>query len=677
MPETTQFGDENENSQGEGSLKAGHILMNRYKILGVVGGGGQGAVYSSRDLNFPDAKRLVAIKEMRYPGQNDPGVRSVALATFQREANILATLNHPAIPKIFDFFDQGNRAYLIMEFINGSDLELLVNRTKELPLDRIIDWAIDLCDVLHYLHSHQPEPIIFRDVKPANIMIDALGKVRLIDFGIAKIFISGVKNTMIGTEGYSAPEQYKGDVNPLSDIYSLGATLHHIITRKDPRLEPPFSFSERALRDYNPTATEALQSIIDRALEMEPSRRYQDCQTMKEDLLQYKYGHKTNMGLETKMIAQRQQVQSGNATTTNGSSDVVQPRPAKKDLIGNETDFFEDADKVVQEAAIKAKWKFETEDELRGGPIVSKGRVYVGSYDTNMWAFDEQTGDFIWKYATNGGVATTPTCSEDAGLIYFGSEDKKLYAIDMHEGKMRWTFDTNGPIRSSPRVAHNHVFFGSDDGMVYAVNASSDRKLWEYDMRGPVRTKPYVTKDMVIVGAETGELAALELSGKRKWGIDLSKRGKPITSSPKVDEEEDICYVGCFDGYIYAIDANNGYTMWRFRTGQPIISSPVFHENLLYFGSVDGAVYALNSETAKEKWRFSTDKPVVAPPVYYDGKVYFGSTNGTFYCVDAKNGKKQWQFQTGEAITSAPYITENLILIASMDYTLYALPLVG
>src|SRR5690606_36435077 len=133
-------------------------------------------------------------------------------------------------------------------------------------IDKIIEWAIDLCDVLYYLHSHDPEPIVFRDMKPSNVMIDSRGKVRLIDFGIAKTFVSGVKHTMIGTEGYSAPEQYKGDVTPLSDVYSLGATLHHVLTRRDPRLEPPFSFQERPIRDLNPKAPPALVEIIERAL---------------------------------------------------------------------------------------------------------------------------------------------------------------------------------------------------------------------------------------------------------------------------------------------------------------------------------------------------------------------------------------------------------------------------
>jgi eukaryotic-like serine/threonine-protein kinase len=640
MPETTQFSGDEE-LIGEGLLTANTILMNRYRILGVLGGGGQGAVYSGRDLNFPDAKRLVAIKELRYPAEN-PNVRQVALSTFRREANILATLNHPAIPKIYDFFDLNNRAYLVMEYINGSDLELLLSKTRELPMEKIIEWAIDLCDVLQYLHNHQPDPIIFRDVKPANIMIDSLGKVRLIDFGIAKKFVSGVKNTMIGTEGYSAPEQYKGDVNPISDIYGLAATLHHIITRKDPRLEPPFSFHERPIRDFNPKAPQSLQGILDRALAMDPVERYPHAEAMKDALIRLRNGPK---------------VVSADGNGADG------------------TNFFDMEGRA--EAKFEPRWHFKTEDEIRGGVIVSHKLALFGSYDTNMWAIDINSGDFTWKYATTGGIVTTPVVNDKTGLIYFGSEDSNLYALDVKSGSLAWTSDTKGRVRSSPRIAHDHVFFGSDDGFLYAVYSSNGRKVWEQDLGAPIRTRPYVTKDLIIVGVESGELAGLELSGNRKWGSDLSKRGRPVSSSPCVAEEEGMCFVGCFDGYIYAVDISSGFTMWRYRTGKPIITTPLYHERTVYFGSVDGNLYALNSETAKERWRFSTEKPIVGSPMIHDDKIYFGGTDGAFYCLDLQTGKQHWKYETEEAITGSPYATDELVLIGSMDYTLYAFPIIS
>ncbi|MBK8793964.1 MAG: serine/threonine protein kinase [Holophaga sp.] len=182
-------------------------ISNRYLIQGVVGVGGMGAVYRARDLHFPNVVKRVAVKEM-INQTRDPAIRETMLRNFEREANLLATLEHPAIPRIYDYFSHNDRSYLILEFVEGKDLEaLLVESQGFFPVEKVISWAIELCDVLSFLHGHLPDPIIFRDLKPSNVMIDQRGHVVLVDFGIAKSFQSGQKGTMIGTEGYSPPEQ--------------------------------------------------------------------------------------------------------------------------------------------------------------------------------------------------------------------------------------------------------------------------------------------------------------------------------------------------------------------------------------------------------------------------------------------------------------------------------------
>ena len=236
------------NDDGERQLRPNSVLMDRYLIQDVIGVGGMGSVYSARDLHFPKVVKLVAVKEMINQAP-DPLVRATIVQNFEREANILVTLNHPAIPKIFDFFTYKDRSYLVEEYVSGRDLEAILKaRTDFIPEDQIIGWAIELCDVLEFLHNHKPEPIIFRDMKPSNIMINAHNRVVLVDFGIAKVFTTNQKGTMIGTEGYSPPEQYRGEATPLADIYALGATLHHALTMRDPRLEPPFTFNERPIK---------------------------------------------------------------------------------------------------------------------------------------------------------------------------------------------------------------------------------------------------------------------------------------------------------------------------------------------------------------------------------------------------------------------------------------------
>ncbi len=256
----------------EGTLRPGQVLQNRYRILGIIGMGGMGAVYQASDLHFR-VLRLCVVKEAA-PSQ-DPRLRETAARSFKREADILATLYHPAIPHIYDTFSIEDREYLVMEFMQGQDLEVLLNSTDQpLPVGQVWQWGIELCDVLGYLHHHQPEPVVFRDMKPSNVMIDDQGHVRLIDFGIAMTFQAGARGTLFGTDGYAAPEQYKGLASPASDVYALGATLHHLLTRRDPRFEPTFSFDQRPIQQFNSDVPDGLVAIIERALAWKPTERF-------------------------------------------------------------------------------------------------------------------------------------------------------------------------------------------------------------------------------------------------------------------------------------------------------------------------------------------------------------------------------------------------------------------
>jgi outer membrane protein assembly factor BamB/tRNA A-37 threonylcarbamoyl transferase component Bud32 len=652
MPETTQFSGMENEAGSDGSLKPNHVIASRYKIISVIGGGGMGTVYQGRDLNFTDVKRMVAIKEMQS-NVTDAAMRSNMIKTFRREANLLAQLNHPAIPRIFDIFEINDRAYLVMEYINGSDLELLMTKVKEFPMEKLLEWAVDLADVLHYLHSLTPDPIIFRDMKPSNIMVDNFGKVRLIDFGIARTFVSGQKITMIGTEGYSAPEQYKGDANPRSDIYALGATFHHLLTRKDPRTETPFTFHERPIPNYNDKVPADFTRIIEKALSFKESERYQTCLELKQEL------ERARMRLAGIAIGVSSASAAPGVSASLGESTPVSPTG---------TGFLEEG-----AGSIQAKWVFKTEDEIRVGPSASKDLAYVGSYDSNVWAVKLDTGELAWKHATHGGIASAPVYDEASRLLLFGSEDMSFYAVDYRTGRISWSFQAKGRFRSTSRVAHNVAFAGNDDGKVYALALSNGRQMWAYDMGSPVRTRPFVTNELVIAGCEGGELVGITLSGARKWSY---RTRKGISAAPVVDDEG-TCFVGAGDGFLYALDSANGYNAWRFRTNGPIFSSPVEHRGYVYFGSADGVCYCVNAQSSRERWKFTAGKPFVGGPVVFRGMVYIGNTDGYLYCLDAETGKERWKFKTGASITSNPFVAGETLLVGSMDNKLYGLPVIS
>ncbi len=266
--------------QQTGPLEAGTVLQGRYKISRLLGGGGMGMVYLANDQRL--ANRPCAIKEM-VDHFIDQAQRIEANEYFAREADTLAQLKHQAIPAITDRFELANRHYLVMEYVEGRNLEEeLAVRGEPLPEGLVIDIARQLCDVLSYLHGLVP-PIIYRDMKPSNVMLNSNGRVVLVDFGIARLFKAARKGTMIGTLGFAPPEQYQGLVDPRSDIYSLGATLHYVLTGRDPEKFPPFSFPP--VRDLRPGVSSNLAGAIDAALAYEMDGRPARIQEFRDMML--------------------------------------------------------------------------------------------------------------------------------------------------------------------------------------------------------------------------------------------------------------------------------------------------------------------------------------------------------------------------------------------------------
>ncbi|HZU66530.1 MAG TPA: serine/threonine-protein kinase [Ktedonobacteraceae bacterium] len=247
-----------------GRIPRQSILHQRYAIVGPLGRGGMSAVYQAVDTQ--EANRRVAIKEMSQGHLSGPDLDE-AIRRFQQEATLLHSLRHPNLPRIFDIFEEQGRSYLVMEFIEGKNLFQLLqeNKMRPLPVAQVVDYALQLCDVLIYLHGLQP-PIIFRDLKPTNVMVTGDGHIYLIDFGIARFFKEGQQQDtiLLGSPGYAPPEQHgSGQTNPRSDLYSLGATLHCCLTGKDPYLSTE-RFIFTPVRQVNPQVPLELDQLIQR-----------------------------------------------------------------------------------------------------------------------------------------------------------------------------------------------------------------------------------------------------------------------------------------------------------------------------------------------------------------------------------------------------------------------------
>jgi WD40 repeat protein/tRNA A-37 threonylcarbamoyl transferase component Bud32 len=299
-----------------GLLLSNHLLKQRYRIRSQAGKGGFAAVYKAEDTLF--GNRLVAVKEMSQSGLSQYEIVQ-ASRDFKREALLLASLSHQNLPHIHDHFYDSGRWYLVMDFIEGVALDEYLNNTnaQALPVDEVLDIGIQLCNVLDYLHTRQ-HPIIFRDLKPANIMLTPDGYLYLIDFGIARHFKPGQARDTIafGSPGYAAPEQYgKAQTTPQADIYSLGATLHQLLSGNNPSLTP-FQFAPLLL-DNSSISTE-LEHLIRQMVELDAHKRPASIKVVARELQRLSAEEKA------RKILTPQSNYSANALSLSGVSQISQ-----------------------------------------------------------------------------------------------------------------------------------------------------------------------------------------------------------------------------------------------------------------------------------------------------------------------------------------------------------------
>jgi len=698
-------------AKGEATtLAPGTIIQERYEINRVIGIGGMGAVYRVRDLRFKNAVKWAALKEMiiKFADNLDQQTR---MRNFEREANLLASLNHPLIPKVYDFFAEANRAYLVMDYIQGKNLEdVLLEAVGLLDEQQVAGWAIQICEVLEYMHAFKPRPIIFRDLKPANVMLTPQNQTMLIDFGIAKIIQPDKRDTMIGTEGYSPPEQYKGSVEPRSDLYALGAMLHQLLTGSDPRMETPFTFHERPPRLLNPKVSPEMETIIMKCLAYQSEQRWQSARELKEAIESSLHlisitgtGHLLRIPIPSPQpLASPPQNGNGYRTgvlnplapfpkgTTpfqdaagprygpaidqhtmspaDSASATLGPMPATGAVrVAPDAPSIGYGQFIVPAPSPTVLWSFKTEEEVRSSPMLANTTLYIGSYDFNLYALDATTGAFKWNFATDGGICSTPACVGD--LIIIGSEDHQIYAINGQTSKEVWTYRTWNHVRSSPRIIQDQVIIGSDDGFVHALELRTGRVNWKFKTWREVRSSAAHYQGLILIGSDDERVYAIEAAtGREKWkfATQYGVMGAPVVG-------EGLAFVGSMDSVLYALDLSLGWPAWKHYTGDFIIASPALSEGRIYIGSVDRYFYCLDAKTGRVIWKVQTGGQITSSAAIAAGYVYFGCSDGAVYCLEARNGQLYWRFQTRGPVPSSPLVRDGVLYIGSNDHSVYAL----
>ena len=261
-------------------LESGKVLQDRYRVVRRLNQGGMATVYLALDTRL--GGRQVAVKQMHPQALGEENSRWAGEA-FRQEANLLARLDHPGLAAVIDFFEEGGFLFLVMEYVPGETLSGRLAHSGPFAEEQVRRWAKELTSVLAYLHRHEP-PIVFRDLKPDNIIVQPDGTLKLIDFGIARFVKRGQHSDTVnlGTPGYAAPEQYgHGQTDPRADVYSLGVLLYQLLTGYDPGRTP---FNLPPLHQQAPSVSPRLTAVIEQAVAFDPAQRFIDAAAMRQSL---------------------------------------------------------------------------------------------------------------------------------------------------------------------------------------------------------------------------------------------------------------------------------------------------------------------------------------------------------------------------------------------------------
>ncbi len=322
----------------------------------------------------------------------------------------------------------------------------------------------------------------------------------------------------------------------------------------------------------------------------------------------------------------------------------------------------------------QALWDYTTGGDVLSSPAIGPdGKLYVGSSDYKVYAFDSQDGNLVWSFTSGGIVQSTPAVSL-GGMVYFGSDDFNVYALDSADGSKLWEFATGGKVRSSVAIGpYGEVYVGSDDFNVYALDGATGTKLWEFTTGNRVSSSPAVGADgKVYIGSYDAKVYALDgQTGAKAWEF-IS--GGLILSSPAIDADG-VIYIGSNDFKAYALDGQTGSKLWEYATGGEVKSSPAIGpDGTVYLGSFDDKLYALEGKDGSLKWTYTTAGDVYSSPaIGADGSVYVGSHDGKLHVVDALTGLQQWEVATGGSVWASPAIgVFGGVFFAAWDDKVYA-----
>ncbi len=651
-------------------LAPGDLLHGRYRIITQVGTGGYGAVYRAKDTQ--NGEKAVAVKAINVRDLA-PQEAIDATDTFNREVALLSDLVHPSLPSVCDHFTDAAHWYLVMEFIEGETLEKYVRHTTQtgqLPLADVLEIGIHLCSILDYLHTRQP-PIIFRDVKPANVMRTRTGHLYLIDFGIARRYKPGQPRDTIalGSPGYAAPEQYgRVQTTAQADIYSLGVTLHQLLTGHDPSETPCHLPPLDSLAPHLPPE---LVALIERMLNLDAGKRPESMAEVKAAL--QTIAHEQIRGLAPLPPASTGYVYYVPPGTGNATGQIAAQRRSRwkttrfprvahlapvaaavlvvGGLIASLLLVFPQPVYPLRSGVSSRCFEGPRQTMQTSGQRGSPASLYIHQSDS-VYRLDVQTRTVIWQQHGLGQASSiypnAPVVIGDTVYIPAGST---LSALNTHTGAFRWSCPFPGDV-TSPSMEGGLLYVSPGSASLDAVNPATGTISAGYtpkqrDWRGYY---PIVV-DGVLYYTAGSELSAVQLPGEKPlW---QQRVGTDTQEQEGISVQNGIVYVQVMQlaqgtqsqvGLIDAFDAQTGRKLWQSPALPRAVRTVTITGGMIYAAAVD-ELAAFDVYTHALVWRqpFNTFERVVASGTLYITCDTGNGPNEGFAALNARTGKLLWQ----------------------------------
>lgn len=628
------------------------LLLDRYRIQHVLGMGGMGVVYLAEDIT---QNRLCAIKETRALIDDAfPDAQQRTIRGLRREADLLRIIKHPAVPRLHNYFEINRRCYMVMDHIRGVTLAerldaYMLEHGEPFDVITVLIWMLKLCDVFNCIHNYHP-PIIYRDGKLDNIICTPDDELVLIDFGIAhQIFQQSQKMTLQGTHGYSAPEIYTGHSDCRTDIYSLGAIMHALLTGFDPRKMQLFDWLQHRPTRYRMDLSKAIEDIIMCCVRSKPEDRYQTVSELGDHL------HKALL-LERKKRPHEDDGRISVPYKEGGtSSGYMSPWPT---ATGEESTY-------ERPLAPDVAWIHETDGAIRSTPVIYGNTIFFGSNDANLYAIKKDCTQ-IQSFTASSAICSDPIVTNKS--VIFNANDGRIYALDHTLQHKQWSHRINKPIVSSPTLINDTVVFGADDGLVYALPVTGGEPIWQYETWGPVRGSLTTIGKLVLFGSYDHRIYALDASGKLIWRTPTRHivDAAPISS-------HNLFIVGSVDCNVYGLDRETGQKVWQRQLENCVLTAGAASEDRVYIGSGDGRINCLDAETGTIKWRHNIRSQITSDLVLHNNHLYFGCADGGVCCLNIKQRRLVWRHQADAPIVTRPIFVDDMVIVGSLDHRLYAL----